>query len=139
MGRPRKENALSERLEFRVSTVDKARIEERARAAGMRLPEFLRARALGLKPRGLVPIAPPPAPVREPVNPVIAAKAVERQEVADEIAEAMLDDPAARDAFLERRTKWLIGHGNTSLVARRMAAAEWANRGQRVAQPGRGT
>ncbi len=128
MGRPRKENALSERLEFRVSQADKVRIEERARAAGMKLPEFLRARALGLKPRGLTPIPPPPAPPREPVNPVVTAADIEKQEIADEVTEAMLDDPAARDAFLERRARQLMGKGNTLLVARRLAAEEWATR-----------
>lgn len=128
MGRPPKENALVERLEFRVSVVDKAKITERALAAGMKVPEFLRVRALGLKPRGLTPIAPPPVPPREPVNPVIAAKGVEKQEVADEIAEAMLDDPTAREAFIRRRTTQLMGGGSTSLVAARLAAEEWANR-----------
>jgi hypothetical protein len=139
MARPRKENPRAEQLAFRVTAVEKAKIAERARAAGMPIPDFLRARALGLKPRGLEPIAAPPVPPRAPVNPVVRAEEVRKQEIADEVAEAMLEDPAARDAFLDRRTKQLVGAGSTTLVARRKAAEEWATRGQDVAQTGRGT
>lgn len=139
MARPRSDDPRTETLKTRVTPGEKARIQERALEAGMDVGTFLRARALGLKPRGLTPIEPPPAPPHAPVNPTVVAAEVEKQEVADEIEEARLEDPPARDAFLERRTRQLVGAGNTTLVARRLAAAEWENRGRTVAQNGRGT
>lgn len=52
----------------------------------------------------------------------------ERERVAVEVAEAKLKDDAARETFLERRTRELHGAGRTTPVARREAEAEWRAR-----------
>jgi len=130
MARPKSDDPRVDVMRFRTSPAETARIKERAIASGMKLPDFLRARALGQKPRGLQrPEPEPQRPPARPVNPTVAAAAVERQEVADEVEEAKLRDEEAYDAFVERRTRQLYGQGKTMLVARRLVKEEWENRG----------
>jgi hypothetical protein len=99
---------------FRATPAEKARIAARALAAGQKLPDFIRARCLGEKP------------VR--VNPTVLAAGIEHETVAEEVAEAKLEDPSARDAFIARRALQLKGEGRTTLVARREALREWEAR-----------
>jgi hypothetical protein len=131
MARPKSDNPRTETMGFRATPGEKARIQERAIASGMKLPDFLRARALGLKPRGLQ--RPEPAARRapeQPVNPVVTPTDVE---VGAEIAEAAMSDEDAQAAFIKRRTTQLIGQGCTSLVARNKAGIEWRTRGTKSA------
>jgi hypothetical protein len=126
MPRPKSDDPRSEHIDVRVTKGEKARISERAIAAGMPIPEFVRTRALGLKPRGLAKPSPTPRRAPEkPVNPVVTPEAVE---VAAEIEEAHLSAAESREAFIARRTLQLRGR-YTGLVARNMAKKEWEERG----------
>lgn len=133
MARPKSKDPRTETIAARVTPVTKARIAERAHAAGMKISEFIVHRALGEKPRHYV--KPQPQPKRAPGIPSATAVSVgvERQTVADEIAEARLDDPTAREAFITRRAQQLHGQGKTMPVARSLASQEWATRGTRSA------
>jgi hypothetical protein len=128
MARPKSDDPRTELLATRVTPGEKARIAERAAAAGMKVGEFIRRRALGEKPRGLTPIAAPSPSPRAPVNPTVLAARLEEVAVPREIEEAMLDDPTARDTFITRRTLQLRGEGKTTPVARKAAEEEWATR-----------
>lgn len=101
----------TERLEVRISPLEKALIAERALEAGQKVSDYVRDRAL----------------CRPPSNE--GAKQEHPPAVAAEIAEAKLEDGPAREAFLQRRTQQLIGQGRTSPVARREAEREWEERG----------
>lgn len=103
-------------IQIRVSDLEKAQIRERALAAGKTVSDYVRDRALGRRQR-TSPVA--PVAVVEQPHPNVAA----------EIAEAKMPDDAAREAFVERRTRQLQGQGRTSIVARREAEAEWRMRG----------
>lgn len=133
MARPKSNDPRTETLKVRVTPVEKAKIGERAVAAGLGIAEFMRIRALGEKPRGLV--RPEPEPKRAPGIPsaTTVSVGVERQTVADEIAEAQLDDPTAREAFIARRAQQIHGQGKTMPVARSLASHEWATRGTKSA------
>lgn len=129
MARPKSKDPRTQVMRFRATPGEEARIKERAIASGMKLPDFLRARALGLKPRSLQ--RPEPEPVRppeEPVNPRITPEGVREVEVAAEVAESAMKDREAREAFIKRRTLQLQAR-YTSLVAARMAKEEWEKRG----------
>lgn len=127
MARPKSKDPRTETMKFRATPGEQARIRLRAVAAGLDVGTFMRVRALGEKPRGLE--RPEPEAKRPPEDPVAAlAVGVEKQEVADEIAEAQLDDPTAREAFIARRAQQFHGQGKTMPVARALASEEWANR-----------
>lgn len=130
MARPKSKDPRTETIGARVTPVTKARIAERAHAAGMKVSEFIVHRALGEKPRHYV--KPEPVPRRAPAE-AAAAILIEREEVRAEVAEAQLDDPAAREAFIARRAQQLHGQGKTMPVARSLASQEWATRGTKSA------
>ena len=106
-----------EHLQIRVTDVEKAKIRERAIAAGKNVSDYVRDRAL------CVPVSAIAA--NRPVH--AGQTSVDEQVVASEIAEPIVDD-IAREAFLERRTKQLHGQGKTMRLARRAAEAEWESR-----------
>lgn len=109
----------NEKIEVRVSSVEKAGIRERALAAGMRLSDYIRDRALCV-PVGALALNQPD---------VAGQTTVEDAIIAAEIEEAQMDDAAAREAFLVRRTRELHGRGRTTPAARREAEREWEERG----------
>lgn len=148
-------NPLTETMRFRCTPVDKKLIEERAIAVGVTVTEYLRARTTGRMPwldtgPGSLGDTPPSTDLMVggetsrvttagevvralaeqgvPEEVAVSAPTVEELEVADEVAEAQLDDPTARQAFITRRTVQLRGQGKTTPVARRAAEEEWANR-----------
>lgn len=126
MARPKSKDPRTEHIDIRLTKGEKARIGERAIAAGMPIADFVRTRALGLRPRGLV--KPEPAPRRAPErprNPLVTPTDVE---VAAEKEEAAMPDDEAREAFMRRRTLQLRGR-YTSIVARNLAKREWEQRG----------
>lgn len=130
-------------IQVRVNDVEKAQIRERALAAGKNVSDYVRDRALGRRARtpgsvaGGAAITPPVPGKPQPADraPVASNEGAKQEHppasptVAAEIEEAKMDDEAAREAFVERRTKQLIGSGRTSIVARREAEAEWRMRG----------
>lgn len=124
MARPRSEDPRTETMRFRVTPGEKARIGERAAASGVRLPEFLRLRALGIRANGI------PERTRGPGVAVRSTPVeVEREEVAVEVAEAKMETEEAHEAFVARRALALRGTGMTMPVARARAEAEWQTRG----------
>lgn len=133
----------SERMVYRLSLVEQAMIAEAARKAKMKPGPFARKAALEAAAGSQSPA--PPAPPADPargaelsmVNVVegpggtvqrVPPTAVERERIEREVAEAKLVDDAAREAFVERRTRELHGQGSTTPVARAMAESEWRNR-----------
>lgn len=123
--------ARGKTIQVRVSDAEKAQIQERAVAAGMKVSDYVRVRALGRRLRSSS--SPPSNEGAKPEHshdpPAQTAATVPDIEVAAEVEEAKMPDEAAREAFVERRTKQLIGRGRTSIVARREAEAEWKMRG----------
>jgi predicted S18 family serine protease len=104
-------------IQVRVDDAERAIIEENAAAAGKKPSVYLRE--LGLEPAKARVVT---------VAPSIAER-VETEEVQAEVAEAALTDDPAEQSFLERRTRQLVGQGNTTRVARSLAKAEWRARG----------
>lgn len=128
MAAPKKKDPRTETMRFRVTPREKASIAARAIEAGVVLSDYLRLRALGVKPVGPgAVLGSPPSPSIEvekaepTVDPAVA------HEVEAEVDEAMKDDPAAHEAFITRRTMQLRGR-HTLPIARRMAEKEWAER-----------
>jgi hypothetical protein len=126
MARPRSEDPRTEIERFRVTPGERARIAERAATAGLKVPEFLRRRALGLRLNGIPERTPVP---KAAVARVVSPRAVEREEVAAEVEEAKMGDQESHEAFVDRRALQLHGQGRTMRVARALAEAEWQRRG----------
>jgi hypothetical protein len=114
----------SEKIEIRVTPLEKAQIDERALAAGVKRSDYVRNRAL------CQPVAPASNEGAKQEHPRRSSPAdVVGETVAAEIAESRLKDEAARDAFLARRVPQLVGAGRTTPVAEREAKREWDTRG----------
>lgn len=105
-------------INVRVTPGEKTEIARRA-GGPRRMSEYLRRLGLG----DAVPAA-PPAPRATRATPA----EVDAERVAAEVDEAKLVDDAAREAFVARRTRELVGKGRTTPVARREAEAEWRAR-----------
>lgn len=104
-------------INVRTTPGEKAEIARRA-GGPRRMSEYLRRLGLG----DAVAAAPPaPAARATPAE-------VDAERVAAEVDEAKLADDAAREAFVARRTRELVGKGRTTPVARREAEAEWRAR-----------
>lgn len=112
---------MSRVREVRFDPEEEAKVEKRAAAAGVNFSEFVRARALGVKPgttatgrrRGVKAPASSSAPsIEEP-----------KQEPTP--------PPTEREIFIAARTEELMGLGRLEVVARSEADAEWRNRVRR--------
>lgn len=128
MARPRSDDRRTEKLEARVTPAQKAQVAERAIAAGQKMGEYIRDRALGLKANG-IPEGRGTVKALKARPPRSTPQDIEREEIAAEVGEAALVDGDAREAFVARRTRQLFGEGFTSLLAARKAAEEWDARG----------
>lgn len=122
-------------IHVRVSEDERETIEKHADRAGLKFSEYVRRAALGeweaILGAGANTSAPPatasaPSPA-ERETPM--AERVVGEEVAAEVTEATQLDDVARESFLERRTRQLVGQGKTTPVAKSLAEAEWRQRG----------
>ena len=107
-------------FQFRVDPDERASITARARAAGFEKDsEYVRT----------LLFAPSIEEAKAELSTVNAALTPDGEVVKAEIEEAKLQDDPAREAFIERRTKQLVGQGRTTPVAQREARSEWERRG----------
>lgn len=107
------------RVEYRATDAQMAKIKARALAAGTTVSEFSRSRALGVKPKPGIQRARKASIEGAGSEPGTPASAREPAKPSPEVV------------FVEMRTAELVQEGRIAVVARSEAEAEWRNRVRR--------